>query len=186
MLKWKSALMNIVSVLVITMGTVVQAQADNGQLPLVRATFSPANPSVGEIVSVFLTMETGFSGPYWTTVFPTATLDGSTAVPIAQSSDILWTTQIGPFLEPGQHHLSVSLNLQNAAEADTLRRAISNLNQEIANLQDQIANETDPAQLAELQLQLEADQTQLAGLQQALSNTSKVIGTDAFDISVGS
>lgn len=162
------------------------ARADTTPLPLTHVIFSPTSPQVGQVVNVYVTLETTLSGPDWVQVFPTAQLDSATAVNLTQSSETLWTAQLVPLTQAGSHQLSVSVNMQNGNEADTLRRAIGNLNQQIADLEDQIAATTDPTQKASLQAQLQADQTQLQGLENALSNTSRVIGVDSFSFSVSS
>ncbi|OFZ79751.1 MAG: hypothetical protein A2583_06910 [Bdellovibrionales bacterium RIFOXYD1_FULL_53_11] len=151
--------------------------------PLVRLLLSPEQPVAGQAVTAALVLESDFTSPDKVQLFLRAALDGNT-INLHQGGKEIWLASLGVFQGAGQHVLSVQIWIEDSDEARDMRKAITKLKTEIAGLQDALAHETDPARRLLLEAEIAARQDQKAGLEAALLDESKLLGTEVFGFAV--
>ena len=113
----------------------------------------PAQPKVGESISVFLQLETLMTK---NEVVIEAKLDTTLNVRFVKTADQLWVAHLKPYHEIKSHTLDVDLFLQDEKEAIRNRSARSVLTKEIAEIETMLLTETN----AEIIQRLQTDKIQ--------------------------
>ena len=99
----------------------------------------PAQPKIGQAVSVFLQLETLMTK---NEVVIEAKLDTTINVRFVKTADQLWVAHLNPYHEIKSHTLDVDLFLQDEKEAIRNRSARSVLTKEIAEIETLLLTET--------------------------------------------
>jgi hypothetical protein len=140
-----------------------------------------ADPAVqGSEFNAFIRSSADYAGSY---VVLDAKIDN---VPVALEHPVkdLWIFNAAQFEKISSHSLVFTVSLVNASETDQLNDSLCKLSSQIQDLQTQIANTTDPAQLADLNSQLNDAQNLQAQLTSDLSALKNPIGTQNYIFNV--
>lgn len=150
--------------------------------PLLRFHTSPESPKVGERVSLFLQVDSGFDK---NEVVLAATLNTS-PVNFAQSAPSLWTINFNPFTEVKTHNLHVDIFLRDAKESARRKAAITALQVEVNRLNTQIGAETDPVKKAALEKTRDDKLAYQAGLEAEQSAAKRFLKSESFSFQIQS
>lgn len=158
----------------------VASAAEILERPVLTIKTVPAQPKVGERVSVFAQVETDF----FEKDLILEGLLGSAPANFKKTAPSLWVANFQAFSEVKSHDLLIHLYLRDSKEGARIEQALRELKKEIRDLEAAIAAEADLAKKALLEEARDQKVSYSTELETALDNLKVFFSTENFSFSV--